>query len=323
VGVEPYKIAASLKGILAQRLMRKLCPACKEVWVESVPEELAKWVPRGTPLYRAVGCSDCAMTGYRGRFCIVEVLTVTPDVERAIGAGATSDRVAEAARAGGMRGLWESGLAHVLRGESSLDELMRVVDVPFENGTEPVLKTAEPEGRASGQVRASEALAQAAREVAEAAGHKAAVLGDGSFDLLDGLAAAPQKVARLRRKVLLVDDEDALRRVMKDLLEREGYVVAEARDGVQALDQVDRTGPDVIVLDLNLPGLDGYSVLSHLRSRPATADIPVVVLTAKGDEDNEVRVFELGADDFLTKPFRARALSARLDAVLGRRHPSA
>jgi len=60
-------------------------------------------------------------------------------------------------------------------------------------------------------------------------------------------------------------------------------------------------------------------VLSHLRSRPATAAIPVIVLTAKGDEDNEVRVFELGADDFLTKPFRARALSARLEAVLGRR----
>jgi DNA-binding response OmpR family regulator len=139
-----------------------------------------------------------------------------------------------------------------------------------------------------------------------------------SFDLLDNLIGG-QKVTRLKRKVLLVDDEDSLRRVMKDLLEREGYIVSEARDGVQALDQVDRTGPDVIVLDLNLPGLDGYGVLSHLRSRPATADIPVVVLTAKGDEDNEVRVFELGADDFLTKPFRARALSARLDAVLGRR----
>jgi len=143
----------------------------------------------------------------------------------------------------------------------------------------------------------------------------------GGFELLDHLVGPP-KVARLKRKVLLVDDEDQLRRVMKDLLEREGFVVSEARDGVQALDQVDRTGPDVIVLDLNLPGLDGYGVLSHLRSRPATADIPVVVLTAKGDEDNEVRVFELGADDFLTKPFRARALSARLDAVLGRRNPT-
>jgi len=106
---------------------------------------------------------------------------------------------------------------------------------------------------------------------------------------------------------------------MKDLLQREGYRVAEARDGVQALDEVDRFAPDVIILDLNLPGLDGYGVLAQLRSRPATRDIPVMVLTAKGDEDNEVRVFELGADDFVTKPFRARALTARLEAMLARR----
>ncbi|MBI2536872.1 MAG: response regulator, partial [Gemmatimonadetes bacterium] len=110
-----------------------------------------------------------------------------------------------------------------------------------------------------------------------------------------------------------------LRGLVLDLLERDGYHVVEARNGVEALDQIDRYGPDIIVLDLNLPGLDGYGVLSHLRSRPATADIPVVVLTARGDEENEVRVFEHGADDFLSKPFRARALSARLAAVLGRR----
>jgi DNA-binding response OmpR family regulator len=118
--------------------------------------------------------------------------------------------------------------------------------------------------------------------------------------------------------VLLVEDEEQLRRVMKDLLQREGYTVAEARDGIQALDEVDRHAPDVIILDLNLPGLDGYGVLAQLRSRPATRQIPVMVLTAKGDEDNEVRVFELGADDFVTKPFRARSLTARLEAVLGR-----
>jgi CheY-like chemotaxis protein len=136
-------------------------------------------------------------------------------------------------------------------------------------------------------------------------------------DLPDG--AAPASGARgAGTCVLLVEDEDQLRRVMKDLLERDGYTVAEARDGVQALDQVDRFAPDVIILDLNLPGLDGYSVLTQLRSRPTTRSIPVVVLTAKGDEDNEVRVFEMGADDFITKPFRAKALSARLEAVLGR-----
>jgi DNA-binding response OmpR family regulator len=142
------------------------------------------------------------------------------------------------------------------------------------------------------------------------------------MELVDEVPAADGVVAQAGRGngacVLLVEDEDQLRRVMKDLLEREGYIIAEARDGVQALDQVDRVAPDAIILDLNLPGLDGYSVLSQLRSRPATRDIPVMVLTAKGDEDNEVRVFELGADDFIAKPFRARALSARLEAVLGR-----
>src|SRR5262245_35209510 len=143
-----------------------------------------------------------------------------------------------------------------------------------------------------------------------------------SFELLEEIAGGRTGAAGTARKVLLVDDEDSLRKVLKDLLERDGYEVAEARDGVQALDQVDRVGPDVIVLDLNLPALDGYGVLSQLRSRPATAGIPVIVLTAKGDEDNEVRVFELGADDFLQKPFRARALSARLEAVLGRRRPA-
>ena len=298
IGVESYKIAASLRGVVAQRLMRRLCPTCKEVWMEAPPERLRRWVPTGTPLYRAGGCPDCAMTGYRGRFSILEILTMTAELERLIAAGEAADRIAEAAQRGGMKSLWDSGLAHVVRGESTLEELTRVVDIP-----------AEPEAPAR-----PPAPVPVTRE-------RAAPVST-IFDLLEeqapparGSGAHGQPAS----KVLLVDDEDSLRKVMRDLLERDGYIVTEARDGVQALDQVDRVGPDIIVLDLNLPGLDGYGVLSHLRSRPATANIPVIVLTAKGDEDNEVRVFELGADDFLTKPFRARALSARLEAVLGRR----
>ena len=296
IGVEAYKIAAALRGVIAQRLMRKLCPTCKEVWMEAPADKLRQWVPKGTPLYRAAGCPDCAMTGYRGRFSIIEVLTVTAEVERRVAAGEPADRIADAARRGGMKSLWDSGLAHVLRGESTLDELMRVVDVPSEDDRVPAAPAAKAQRFAPEPVSTH-------------------------FDLLE--ESAPPRASgphgQPASKVLLVDDEDSLRKVMKDLLERDGYIVTEARDGVQALDQVDRVGPDIIVLDLNLPGLDGYGVLSHLRSRPATAGIPVIVLTAKGDEDNEVRVFELGADDFLTKPFRARALSARLEAVLGRR----
>jgi CheY-like chemotaxis protein len=311
IGVESYKIAAALRGVIAQRLMRKLCGTCKEVWMEAPPERLKKWLPIGTPLYRAAGCPDCAMTGYRGRFCIMEVLVVTPEVERSIAAGQTADKIAIAAQRSGMKSLWDSGLSHVLKGESSIDELLRVVEVPQEEEPPPATKVPAPQTE-SGR-RSDGHRAPAAAATPEVSVH---------FELLDETqaprASGPHGHGEAR-KVLLVDDEDSLRKVMKDLLEREGYIVTEARDGVQALDQVDRVGPDIIVLDLNLPGLDGYGVLSHLRSRPATSGIPVIVLTAKGDEDNEVRVFELGADDFLTKPFRARALSARLEAVLGRR----
>ncbi|PYP12228.1 MAG: type II secretion system protein GspE [Gemmatimonadetes bacterium] len=299
IGVESYKIAASLRGVVAQRLMRKLCLTCKEVWMEAPPERLRRWIPKGTPLYRAAGCPDCAMTGYRGRFSILEILTMTPELERLIAAGEAADRIAEAAQRGGMKSLWESGLAHVTRGESTLDELTRVVDIPAE----------------------AEAPQRPAPKTVGVPLEPAAPVST-IFDLLEESAPPARRSGahgQPASKVLLVDDEDSLRNVMRDLLERDGYIVTEARDGVQALDQVDRVGPDIIVLDLNLPGLDGYGVLSHLRSRPATANIPVIVLTAKGDEDNEVRVFELGADDFLTKPFRARALSARLEAVLGRR----
>jgi type II secretory ATPase GspE/PulE/Tfp pilus assembly ATPase PilB-like protein/ActR/RegA family two-component response regulator len=308
IGIEGFKIATALRGVVAQRLMRRLCPTCKEVWVESIPPKLHRWIPPDTPLYRAVGCPECAMTGYRGRFSIIEVLSVTPEVERRIGAGETADRIADAAKAAGMRSLWDSGLSHVLRGESAIDELLRVVDVPQEDDKRPAAsgpgKRAAP-GAASAPAGAKE------RESGQHA--KPIVAG---FDLIEPVEAPARRPGDA--KVLLVDDEDMLRKVMKDLLEREGYSVVEARDGVEALDQVDRHGPDIIVLDLNLPGLDGYGVLSHLRSRAVTADIPVVVLTARGDEENEMRVFELGADDFLSKPFRARALSARLAAVLGR-----
>jgi type II secretory ATPase GspE/PulE/Tfp pilus assembly ATPase PilB-like protein/CheY-like chemotaxis protein len=324
MGMEAYKIAAALRGIVAQRLMRRLCLTCRDQTVGDIPERLQRYIPENTTLNRAVGCPECAMTGYRGRFSIVEVLTMNPELERRIGGGATADRIAEAGRANGMKSLFESGLRHVLAGETSVDELLRVVEVPHlesaaaRDTSGPTATVTAPAGP-----RATPAPGTLTRPTPVAAAPAAPVAPPvdltTAFELLEDAPPPGGRPPQARAGVLLVDDEDQLRRVMKDLLEREGYRVAEARDGVEALDEVDRFAPDVIVLDLNLPGMDGYTVLSQLRSRPATQQVPVIVLTAKGDEDNEVRVFELGADDFLTKPFRARALSARLEAVLGRR----
>src|SRR3954447_12440147 len=314
MGMESYKIAPALRGIVAQRLMRRLCKKCRVQATEPVSERLQRFVPPGITLYQGVGCAECSMTGYRGRFSIVEVLTMNPDLERRIADGASAEKIAEAARKAGMRSLWGSGLRHVLGGESTLEELLRVTDVPREE------EAAEPpsaprrgrSGRTAAPAAAPPLSAPAAPPVSEFSM---------DMELLEEPTEVDAIVAGGRGQgacVLLVEDEEQLRRVMKDLLQREGYRVAEARDGVQALDEVDRFAPDVIILDLNLPGLDGYGVLAQLRSRPATREIPIMVLTAKGDEDNEVRVFELGADDFITKPFRAKALSARLEAVLGR-----
>jgi type II secretory ATPase GspE/PulE/Tfp pilus assembly ATPase PilB-like protein/CheY-like chemotaxis protein len=307
IGMEAYKIAPALRGVVAQRLMRRICPGCRVAMTEDISDRLKRFIPPGATLYSAVGCSDCSMTGYRGRFSIVEVLTMNPDVERRITEGAAAEKIAESARAGGMRSLFASGLRHVLAGESTIDELLRVTELPHEDTEKP----SEVGSRAS-SLRAGRVSGP------HAAAGPAPVSLEFSMDLLEEPPRLGKAPGTGKGCVLLVEDEEQLRRVMKDLLQREGYTVAEARDGIQALDEVDRHAPDVIILDLNLPGLDGYGVLSQLRSRAATREIPVMVLTAKGDEDNEVRVFELGADDFVTKPFRARSLTARLEAVLGR-----
>src|SRR2546425_80849 len=260
IGVEPYKIAASLRGVVAQRLMRKLCLTCKEVWMEAPPERLRRWIPAGTPLYRAAGCPDCAMTGYRGRFSILEILTMNPELERRIAAGEAADRVADAAKRGGMKSLWDSGLAHVTRGESTIEELTRVVDIPSDESGPYEDAPAPKRGSGSARVSGGAAALQStpAPEAAPVSTH---------FDLLEETAAPVRRSGahgEPASKVLLVDDEDSLRKVMRDLLERDGYAVTEARDGVQALDQVDRVGPDIIGTDLNPPGLEGYGVLSPL-----------------------------------------------------------
>ncbi len=342
IGVEPYKIAAALKGIVAQRLVRRLCPSCRAPTSAVVDERFRQWIPAGIELYRPVGCGECGNTGYRGRLSVTEVIVADSDIERSISLGESADRLAEVARAGGMRTLWESGITHVLDGITDLEELVRVIEVPNiaprrSASTTPRSNVALQQPRTQFTARSSSGSAsRPSSEVLDPApGHRTprtplnldagaarAQTLDSAFELVDDLKPAAPAGGN-RERILLVEDEEPLRGVLRDLLEREGYTVVEAADGVQALDGIDRSAPDLVVLDLNLPRLDGLGVLQHLRSRASTASLPVLVLTAKGDEDSEVRVFEAGANDFLTKPFRPRALLARLKALSARRESTA
>ena len=307
IGVDAYKIAAALKGIIAQRLVRRLCIACREPATDEIPERLRQWIPEGTLHYRAVGCPECATTGYRGRFAVVEILMVSRDVERRISAGEPSERIAEAARERGMKSLWDSGIGHVLIGNTSLDEVLRVLDIPID-------RRAGPEKSATVAKAPPRPVAlpgvDALKLVREPTGQ--------AFELIESLVP-PEAAAEALPSVLLVEDEEPLRRVLRDVLQREGFTILEASNGARALAEIDRSAPDLVVLDLNLPDIDGYEVLRRLRARPGTATTRVLVLTAQGDEESEVKVFEAGADDYLTKPFRARALTARIRALVQRR----
>jgi len=128
LGVDSAKLAGALKGIVAQRLIRRLCPACKQVANAGVPRRLVGSIPENSMIYVPTGCGECAMTGYSGRIAITEVLVTTPELERAIAGDESPDRLLAAARASGTRSLWGCGAAQLIAGNTSAQELVRVVE---------------------------------------------------------------------------------------------------------------------------------------------------------------------------------------------------
>jgi len=124
-------------------------------------------------------------------------------------------------------------------------------------------------------------------------------------------------------KILVVDDELHIRELVKFNLSKEGFEVIEASDGNAAVKMTRSDKPDLLILDLMLPGQDGLEVCRTLKGRRETAAIPIIMLTAKSEEIDKVIGLELGADDYLTKPFSIRELTARVKAVLRRSHKDA
>ncbi|MBQ6503680.1 MAG: response regulator transcription factor [Flexilinea sp.] len=121
--------------------------------------------------------------------------------------------------------------------------------------------------------------------------------------------------AHKRYLILVVDDETRIARMIRMNLEHDGYEVIEANSGQQALDMVRSRMPNLVILDVMMPGLDGYETLQILRE---ISQVPVIMLTAKGEEEDRIRGLELGADDYVTKPFSPRELMSRVKAVLRR-----
>ncbi|HSR71999.1 MAG TPA: response regulator, partial [Kiloniellales bacterium] len=122
-------------------------------------------------------------------------------------------------------------------------------------------------------------------------------------------------------KVLIVEDEAALVTLLRYNLEREGFQVVEAADGEEAILRIEEEAPDIVILDWMLPLLSGIEVCRRIRRRPETRSLPIVMLTARGEETDKLRGLDCGADDYVTKPFSPAELIARLRALLRRARP--
>ncbi|MFE3033958.1 response regulator transcription factor [Streptomyces canus] len=128
-----------------------------------------------------------------------------------------------------------------------------------------------------------------------------------------------QQYAQTRPRVLVVDDDPTVAEVVSGYLDRAGYLVDRAADGPEALARAAEHRPDLVVLDLMLPGMDGLEVCRRMRGR---GPVPVIMLTARGDEDDRILGLEVGADDYVTKPFSPRELVLRVESVLRRSRPA-
>lgn len=120
---------------------------------------------------------------------------------------------------------------------------------------------------------------------------------------------------KIEGTILIAEDEARMRQLLSDFLRREGFRILEAEDGRKALEVFDKTSVDLMILDLMMPYIDGLSVCTHIRNK---SEVPIIMLTAKSEEDDKLLGYELGADDYITKPFNPRILVAKVKALLKR-----
>jgi type IV pilus assembly protein PilB len=262
LGLEPFKVAESLSAVVAQRLVRALCPHCRRTHDEL--EARRRGQEHGLsriPASHGAGCPQCKHTGYLGRVPVVEVLSPNDELRDAIARGATAHEIRAAMRAAGNPTMRDRALQLVADGITSIEEVNRVLAI------------------------------------------------DTNAD-----AAKPHA----RPRVLITDDEPITRMLVKLLLEREQFEVLEAANGRQAVEIAVRERPDLLLIDLNMPEMDGYEAIARLRRDFTLATLPIVVLTSEEGPGVERRVLELGADDYMLKPFDPAVLLSRVNAVFRR-----
>ncbi len=310
LGLEAGTVGDALRGVIAQRLLRSLCPKCAVAATApyTAEEERLMGYSGVAPVRRAVGCDDCAGTGYRGRLAVPEVLVCSEAIEKAIAEGAPVPAVLQMARGEGMRLLHEVALDAVRDGRTTLDEVERVIGIP-----DPLFD--------SNAATAPAAAAAAVPGPATAAPAAPATTGAAAASAPPPpVPARPAAAAPQTPLILLVDDDPVSRIAANVILTGYEMEVHEATDGLKALEYLATCErlPSLLLLDLEMPGVDGETVVRRLRSDPRTRRMPIIILTGSEDREQELILMEEGADDYLNKPIEPERLIVRVRAALRR-----
>jgi type IV pilus assembly protein PilB len=397
LGVEPFKVASSVIMVMAQRLVRRICPDCREPY-KPKEEDLEKlgMVGEKVVFYRGRGCEGCKKTGYRGRIGVYEMLPIQGKVREAILSKANEAQLEAAMARMGLRTLLEEAVEKIRQGLTNPEEVLRVIKVeerldqrctkckkivqqdfvacPFcgqslknicpgcnqelrldwtvcpycrtatgakppaagtvtpapgpavpvpavrtPSGPPPTMPSVPPHSAPASPVAPTanlpavhpSDLPSAPAVAGKIKADPGTVPGGGSTQRLPGV----DKV-----RVLVVDDEEDIRRLVAAFVKRLKYPteVFTARDGDEGLKLVEQVRPHLVILDILMPRMDGFTVCTKLRENLNTAFIPILMMTASRETETRSKAFAVGTDDYVPKPIKPMEFKEKLERLLDR-----
>ncbi len=316
MGVDKFKITEALQAVVAQRLVRRLCKHCKhEVNHDDVDPKLLTLMSKSglkPQLFEPKGCARCGYTGYKGRIGVYEILLLDDDIRDLIAGDASVQKMRRQARKNGFRNLFEDGIELVASGITDYNEIIRVINPSLQQDDETEAAHEAKETAAETEKLKLDLTPQPATATPPAAGNEKPELAEEQ--------GTPEKAFDLTQqefKILVTDDSSTTRLMVSKIIQRSTkWQVFEAEDGEKALDVIEADPPDLIILDVMMPNMDGYELLQELKARKEYASIPVLIFTALKTSKSEEKVFQLGADGFLVKPIDPKVLIKQMENAL-------
>ena len=291
LGIDPFLVSEALIAVVGQRLVRKICPHCKtpETVAPEQMEAIRPYISKVelATFWKGIGCEKCKFTGYSGRMGLFEVLMISPSIRKRISSHLSSADFKEEAQAQGFQTMTMDGISKAVEGLTTIDEVFRV---------------APPE-----------TMGHVIGPAGETGAH-------GDDDSEKAYAAEPMPVLTSAepKRILIVDQNETIRKLLSAELEAEGYLVATAEDGLQALQMIFNDKPNLIISGLMLPKIDGLTLIKELKSQLDTRFIPIIIFTKKDEMESEVEVIEAGADDYLVRPVAPKRLLAKVKRLLNK-----